>query len=134
MRRVERRAQLLRLLCERRELAGCTAEFRASQLAREVGISAVWFYVLVGEEFKRLRTELANGPSSEEDSVEGLRREVGQLRAQLRREKKKYADRLRSKLAAAIGHIELLDRENRMLREKIVALEGRLSEEVELVD
>lgn len=131
MRRSERRAQLLRLLRLRRERAGCAAEFRASRLAREMGISVVWFYALVGEEFKRLRSELPGGPDRDEDSVVGLRREVEQLSSQLRGLKAKYADRLRAKLAGAVRHIELLDRENRMLREKVAHLEHRLYEGIE---
>lgn len=128
MSRSERRDHLLSLLRLRRERAGCAAEFRAEPLAREVGISVVWFYALVGEEFKRLRSDLPGRPAGDEDSVKGLRGEVRQLRAQLRGVKATYAERLRAKLGRAVQHIELLDRENRMLRDTIVALKRRLNE------
>jgi hypothetical protein len=122
---------LLRLLSLRRETAGCAAEFRAQPLARESGISVVWFNTLVGDEYKRLRASLPGAPAVNNDSVISLRHEIGRLRDELRRLKTKYEEQLRAKLARAIRHIELLDSENRMLREKVAHLESRLYEGLE---
>lgn len=131
LRRSERRDQMLRLLNLRWEKAGCAAEFRAQLLAGELGISVVWFYVLVGEEYRRLRASLPGAPAINDDSITGLRREVERLRDELRKLKAKYEEKLRAKLAKAIRHIELLDSENRMLREKVALLESRLYEGLE---
>ncbi len=131
MRRSERRDQLLRMLKLRWERAGCAAEFRAQPLSRELGISVVWFYALVGEEYRRLRASLPGAPAVNDDSVISLRREVKRLRDELRKLKAKYEEKLRATLAKAIRHIELLDSENRMLREKVALLESRLYEGLE---
>jgi hypothetical protein len=131
LRRSERRDQLLRMLNLRWERADCAAEFRAQPLARESGISVVWFNELVGEEYKRMRASLPGAPTVNDDSVISLRREVGRLRDELRGLKAKYEEKLRAKLAKAIRHIELLDSENRMLREKVALLESRLHERIE---
>lgn len=131
MRRSERRDQMLRHLNLRWERAGSAAEFRAQLLAHELGISVVWFYALVGEEYRRLRESLPGAPAVHDDSVTSLRREVERLRVEQRKLKVKYEEKLRAKLAKAIRHIELLDSENRMLREKVALLEGRLYEGVE---
>lgn len=128
MRRSERRDQLLRHLSLKRERADCAEEFRAPLLARESGVSVVWFYRLVGEEYRSMRASLPGAPAVNEDSVISLRREVGRLRTQLRGLKARYEEKLRAKLAKAIKHIELLDRENRFLREKVTQLEERLNE------
>ena len=131
MRRAERRDQLLHMLNLRWERAGCADEFKAQPLARELGVSVVWFYALVGEEYRRMRASLPGALAVNADSVTSLRREVKRLRDELRGLKAKYEEKLRAKLAKAIRHIELLDSENRLLREKVALLESRLNEGVE---
>lgn len=113
------------------EKADCVAEFRAQQLARELGVSVVWFYTLVGEEYKKMRASLPSGPAVNDDSVTSLRREVKLLGDELQGLKSKYGEKLRAKLAKAIRHIELLDSENRMLRERVAYLESKLYEGLE---
>lgn len=131
LRRAERRDQLLRLLNLKWERAACAAEFRALLLARELGVSVVWFYTLVGKEYKKMRASLPGAPAVNVDSVTSLRQEVERLGDELRRLKSKYEEKIRAKLAKSIRHIELLDRENRMLREKVAYLESNLYEELE---
>jgi hypothetical protein len=91
----------------------------------------VWFYELVGEEYRKMRASLPGAPAVNDDSVISLRREIVCLRAQLRGLKAKYEEKLKAKLAKAIRQIELLDSENRMLREKVALLESRLYEGLE---
>jgi hypothetical protein len=131
LRRAERRDHLLHMLNLRWESAGCAAEFRAHLLARELGVSVVWFYALVGEEYKKMRASLPGALAVNDDSVTSLRREVERLRVELRGLKSKYEEKLRAKLAKAITHIELLDSENRILREKVADLERSLYEGLE---
>ena len=113
------------------ERAGCAAEFKAQPLARESGVSVVWFYELVGEEYRKMRASLPDTPTVNDESAISLRREVKRLRDELRGLKAKYEEEVRAKLAKAIRHIELLDGENRMLREKVARLESRLYDGIE---
>lgn len=103
-------------------------DFTAGSLASEGGVSAVWFYKLVGDQFLKLRARLPGPITSSDALVVKLRKEVARLRAQLRDLKAKYESSIKEKLAAAIRHIESLDEENRMLREEVAYLQKRLNE------
>jgi 3-methyladenine DNA glycosylase AlkC len=129
MGREERRDQLLRILTMRYAEARSHAEFTASSLAHEAGVSAVWFYALVGEQFRRLRSKLPCPAPPAETLLTKLNKEVMELRDLLKELKAKYEMIIKEKLAEAIRHIELLDNENRMLREKLAVFEKRLSDE-----
>lgn len=103
-------------------------DYTAASLASEGGVSAVWFYHLVGDQFIKLRARLPGPITSSDTLVTKLRKEVARLRAQLRDLKARYESSIKEKLAAAIRHIELLDEENRMLREEVAHLRKRLNE------
>lgn len=103
-------------------------DFTAASLATEGGVSVVWFYELVGDEFIKLRARLPGPIVSRNTLVTKLRKRVAGLRTQLRELKAKYEASIKEKLAAAIRHIESLDAENRMLRERVAYLEKRLGE------
>lgn len=124
----ERRDQLLHLLSTRYARARSQADFTAASLACEVNISVVWFYKLVGKQFRKLRGQLPGPVPSDETLIASLRKEIAELRARMRKLKDKYELSIKEKLAGAIRHIELLDKENRMLRETVAVLEKRLAE------
>lgn len=123
----DRRDQLSHIMLARYAEARSQADFTAASLACEAGISAVWFYILVGKQFTKLRAQLPGPISSDETLIAKLRKEIAELHAQLKKLKYKYEASIKEKLAEAIRHIELLDKENRMLRETVTALEKRLS-------
>lgn len=125
----DRRDQLLRILMVRYEEAQSQADFTAVSLARESGISRVWFYALVGKQFRNLRATLPGSIKSDETLVVKLRKEIAELRAQLKELRAKYESGIKEKFAEAIRHIELLDQENRMLRETLTVLEKRLNDD-----
>lgn len=128
MRKDDRREHLLHIMQTRYERAQSPSDFTAASLAYEAGVSVVWFYTLVGKQFKKLRASLPGGIPSEETIVTKLRKEITILSSQLKDLKAKYEASIKEKFAEAINHIELLDGENRMLREKVAILERRLSE------
>jgi hypothetical protein len=128
MDREERRDQLFRLLRRRYGEAHSQADFTAASLACEAGVSAVWLYALVGEQFRRLRAQLPGPITSAESPVSRLRREIAELQGKLKELNAKYEFRIQENIAGAIRHIELLDGENRMLRERVAALEKQLAD------
>lgn len=123
-----RRDQLLRVVQARYAKAQSQADFTAVSLAYEGGVSRTWFYELVGKQFKKLRDTLPGPISPKGSVVVRLRKEVSRLRTKLKELKLQYEMSIREKLAEAIQHIELLDKENRMLRERVANLEERLSD------
>ena len=127
MSKEDRRNQLMHIMRTRHAEAQSQADFIAETLAGEGGVSAVWFYSLVGKQFRKLRAELLGSIPSDETLIAKLRKEIAELHAQLRKLKDKYEVSIKEKLAKAIRHIELLDKENRMLREQVADLEKRLS-------
>lgn len=127
--REERREQLLRVMADKHAEARSQADFTAASLASEAGVSTVWFYTLVGKQFRRLRSKLPGPIRPDETLVARLRKEVAGLRGRLKELKAKYEKTIKERLAEAIRHIELLDDENRLLREKVAFLEKRLADE-----
>jgi hypothetical protein len=124
----DRRDQLSHIMLARYTKSQSQADFTAASLASEAGISTVWFYALAGKQFMKLRAKLPGPIPSGETLVTRLRKEIAGLRTQLKDLKAKYESSIKEKLAEAIRHIELLDKENRMLRENVTALEKRLSD------
>lgn len=122
----DRRDQLSHILQSRYAEALTKADFTAESVSREAGVSVVWMYRLVGNQFKRLRSTLPGDTSGDETPIEKLKHEVERLRGELREAKVKYKASLNGKVAEAIRHIELLDAENRMLREAIATMQERL--------
>lgn len=123
-----RRDQLLSVVLSRYATAQSQADFTAVSLAYEGGVSRAWFFELVGEQFIKLRETLPGPISSKEPLVIKLREEVAMLRIKLRELKHRYEVSIKEKFAEAIRHIELLDEENRMLRQRVADLEKRLSD------
>jgi hypothetical protein len=132
--RADRVDQLLLILQDRYSEAQSQGDFTARSLSREAGVSVVWFYALVGRQFKVLRSNLKGPILSDESLVNKLRREVERLRNKSKELKAKYEASLKEKLFEAIRHIELLDGENRLLRERVARLEKRLDDCKLIVD
>jgi AraC-like DNA-binding protein len=128
MSRAERRERLLDVLYAAHE--GCTsqAEFSADTLAARAGVSKVHFYNLVGKEFSELRATLPGPRRPSRNVISRLYRIIKELRNELQTLRARYETAIKEKIAEAIRHIELLDQENRMLRDKILILEQRLDE------
>jgi hypothetical protein len=124
----DRKDQLSRIMLSRYAEAQSQADFTAASLAHDAGVSAVWFYTLVGKQFRKLRAQLPGPILPEETLIAKLRKEIVELHTQLRKLKEKYEVSIKERLAEAIRHIELLDKENRMLRERLKSFEDRLSE------
>lgn len=124
----DRRDHLSRIMLARYAEARSQADFTAASLAFEAGVSAVWFYTLVGKQFRKLRAQLTGPILPDETLIAKLRKEIAELHLQLKKLKEKYEVRIKERLAEAIRHIEQLDKENRMLRETVKVLENRLSE------
>ena len=121
--KADRKEQLSGLLRARHARAKSQKDFTAASLASEGGVSAVWFYELVGDQFIILRATLPGPITSDETLVAKLRKEIELLRIQLREFKARHEASIKEKLAGAISHIELLEKENRMLRERVAYLE-----------
>jgi chromosome segregation ATPase len=104
-------------------------DFNAASLASEACISVVWFYSMVGKEFRKLRRNLPGGRGSSETFISKLRKEISELQAQVRELREKYEASIKGKVSEAVRMIELLDKENRVLRERVADLEKRLNDE-----
>jgi hypothetical protein len=75
---------LSRILQRRFAQAQSQKDFTAGSLASEGGVSVVWFYNLVGDQFIKLRAKLPGPIASSDSLVTKLRKEVTRLRTQLR--------------------------------------------------
>ena len=128
MSKEDRKDQLSHIMLSRHAKAQSQADFTAASLAAESGISTVWFYALGGKQFRRLRAKLPGPIPTDETLIAKLRKEVAQLHAQFKELKEKYEISIKEKLAQAIRHIEQLDKENRMLRETVTALQKSLND------
>jgi FtsZ-binding cell division protein ZapB len=126
MSRADRTDLALRVLQDKYAKAASQSDFTAKILAAANGISVVWFYILVGKEYRRLRSSLPGGIPPETTVIGRLRERVKSLEAELKELKDRYKVSLRDKIAEAIRHIELLDKENRALRERVAQLEKSL--------
>lgn len=133
MSKAERREQLLDVLYAAHE--GCTsqAEFSADTLAARAGVSKIHFYNLVGKEFSELRAILPGSRRPSRNVISHLYRVIKELRNELQALRARYETAIKEKIAEAIKHIELLDQENRMLREKVIILERRLDEGTKVI-
>lgn len=128
MSRADRTDLALRVMQDKYAGAATQSDFTAEILAPAAGISVVWFYILVGKEYRRLRGELPGRIPPEKTLVGTLRKRVKSLEAELKELKARYKASLKDKIAEAIRHIELLDKENRVLRERVTQLEKCLNE------
>lgn len=124
-----RKVQLLQLMTSRHATAESRDDFKAASLAGEACVSIVWFYRLVGKKFRRLRSSLPGGRGTSETLISKLRKEIKELRAKVKELREEYKASIKGKISEAIRMIELLDKENRFLRERVADLEKRLNEE-----
>jgi hypothetical protein len=129
MGREDRKDYLSHIMLTKYAEARSQADFTAASIACVAGVSAVWFYKLVGKQFKKLRAQLPGPIVVDETLISKLRKEIAELHTQIIKLKEKYELNIKERLAEAIKHIELLDKENRMLRETVRVLEKRLSDE-----
>src|SRR5947209_15986640 len=128
MSREDRTAQVLKVVRGKYSEAKSQSDFTAGALAAASGISIVWFYLLAGKEFRRLRSSLPGPIAPEETVLRKFRLRVKCLEGEIKELKARYKASLTEKFAEAIRHIELLDKENRQLRERVTQLEKRLNE------
>jgi hypothetical protein len=129
MDREDRKDYVSHIMLTKYEEARSQADFTAASIAFEAGVSTVWFYALVGKQFKKLRAQLPGPIVADETLISKLRKEIAELQEQIKKLKQKYELNIKDRLAEAIRHIELLDKENRMLRETVRVLEKRLNDE-----
>lgn len=133
MRKDDRHAHLLSVMREMRAGASRQTEFTAKAVAERASVSVVTLYKVAGEEFKQMRTGLEGGRRTPDAELAELRRENEELRRENRELKEGRRATDLEELAGAIEMIELLDEDNRILRERIALLERRLGESVEVV-
>lgn len=122
-----RREHLLSVVKDLYGKAKVKSDLTAELVAEAAGVSAVWVYKRVGDELRELRATLPAGCRPAGDADAEPRSKV-ELRARLKQLKASYEAVIGGDIAGAIRHIELLDEENRMLRERVRVLEKRLSE------
>lgn len=128
MSRLERREQLLKIMCEMHSRARSQDDFTVRMIAREACVSIVWVNRLVQPEFRTLRSKLFGPRRSAKTTERKLRQQIAELSSRLAELKKKYEADIKGDFAAAIRHIETLDRECRMWQAKAEVLESRLGE------
>lgn len=127
MTRAARRDQLLRVMSSLHKQAKCREDFTAERIAEAAGgISTVWFYKLVGAEFKELCSQLEGSPPSSESTDHKHRREVLELRRKLRKLEARFKAEITGDLSGAIRHIEAQDEQIRTLESLVKVLLGRL--------
>jgi hypothetical protein len=125
MSRTERREQLLKIMCEMHVKAESQNDFTVRMIAREACVSVVWVNRLVQPEFRMLRSKLLGSHRSGKTVERKLRQQIAELSSRLAELKSKYEANIKGDFAAAIRHIEDLDRECRIWRAKAELLESR---------
>jgi hypothetical protein len=128
MDRADRTDQILRIMQSKYAEANTQSDFTAKLIAAAASISLPWFYILVGKEYRQLRSNLPGHISPDKTVFDKLRKQIKALENEIKELKGRYKASLRDKFAEAIRHIELLDVENRALRERVTQLEKRLNE------
>lgn len=133
MSREVRRERLLVIMRAQFAKAETASDFSVKNIAMEEGVSEVWVYQLIGEEFESLRGELLSRRPAEtpEDS---LRRENTELRRRVRDLEEKLKIEMTGDYAAAIKIIEAQDEELRALNGLLRLYKKRLAEHGLLVN
>ncbi|MDQ3802759.1 MAG: hypothetical protein M3416_02760 [Acidobacteriota bacterium] len=133
MGRADRHAHLLSVMREVRAGASRQTEFTAKVVADRASVSVVTLYKVAGKEFKEMRSGLEGGRRAPDGELAELRRENEELRRENRELKEGRRETNLGELAGAIEMIEMLDEDNRMLRDRVALLERRLAESEEIV-
>jgi len=128
MTRAERQVQLLRIMYSLHRKAKSQKEFTVAIIARMAGVSTVWVYRCVYDEYQILRAELDGPRRSALDEEQELQQRIVNLESQLHQLKERYKAEIQGDVSSAIRHIEALDDEVRRLREYITWLETRLKD------
>lgn len=110
------------------------SEFTAQRVADAAGISTVWLYKIAGSEFRALRAELPGSRKTRDEEVAALRRENGQLRAQLKAAQEQAHLASSTALKKAMAMLEQWEQENLELRGHIRVLTRRLEQTGGYVD
>lgn len=127
MSREDRRDQLINIMQSKYQDAKTTADFKAEDIASAAKISVVWVYKLVGTEYANLREGIP-GSSPKKNQVSELKRKNRELLRQINEMNERRRESFGAMLEEAISQIELLDSENRMLREDNHKLRTRLTQ------
>jgi AraC-like DNA-binding protein len=98
MSKAERLEQLQSIMYEHHEKALSQADLCAELIATEAGVSPVYFYRLVGEEYKKLRYELP-GPRYSSKSINRMSRQNKKLQERLKELKAKYEKNIQESIA-----------------------------------
>lgn len=123
-----RREHILQVMDVMYKEACSQADFTAAQVARKAEVSTVWFYHLVGSEFQELRSQLEGSRRPAETVIRTLKKQIVELRGQVRDLKIKLKTAVLEEIAEAIRMIERLDEENRSLHSEVLMLRRRLAE------
>jgi hypothetical protein len=124
----DRHAHLLSVMREMRAGARRQTEFTARAVAEKASVSPATLYDVAGEEFKEMRSKLEGGCHPPDGELAALRRENEELRRENRELKEDRRVTNLEELAGAIEMIEMLDEDNRILRDRVELLERRLAE------
>lgn len=127
MSRDVRRERLLKIMREQFAHAKRPADFSIKKIAGEEGVSEVWVYKLIGEEFEELRSQFVPDPATE-STEEKLRRENVELRQRVHEMEQKFEVETMGNYAEAIKIIEAQDEEIRALHGLKRLYEKRLKE------
>ncbi|HZU70498.1 MAG TPA: hypothetical protein VFA09_24715 [Ktedonobacteraceae bacterium] len=128
MKATDRRTQLLEIMNELHQKAQSQRDFTPAKIAEAAGISTVRFYKLVRPEFQELRSQLPGPRLSRDEELFQLRREVADLRQQLKKALLQVRTSAIEDLDEAIRLIEQYEKENIQLRQQIGLLQKRLEE------
>lgn len=124
----ERREAALKIMREFHAGVARQEDFTARIVAQKAGISVVWLYRLVGQEFCELRSQLEGPRHPKETVINRLKKQISALRKEVLQLKAKLKHAAADQISQAIRLIELLDSENRMLRSEVKMLRERLAE------
>jgi len=126
MSRAKRREQLLGIMRTRYAGAISQAEFTAELIAADAGVSSVWVYELIGDEFMELRGTLEGGRRAPSTVTAELRAENKMLLRENRELKAQRKTDTERELAEAYQIIEEQDDLIRRLKSRNELLEERL--------
>jgi hypothetical protein len=128
-----RRERLLVIMRAHYAQAETISDFSVKNIATEEGVSEVWMYQLIGEEFEALRRKLLSKPPAETPE-DKLRRENAQLRCRVSDLEEMFQIEITGDYAEAIKIIEAQDEEIRALNGLLRLYKKRLAEHGLLVE
>ena len=137
MSELERRSQLERIMYALFVSAKVQKDFTAKLIAAEAGVSEVYVYNIIGEEFKQLRAKLPGPRRSPDTVLAELRQKLTDWERQFRELKDKYEEAIKMDIGEMIITLERYDAGERRLMSIIEMLIDRLrrcGQKVELSD